>query len=182
MSKPLLISAFEPFEGRLKNQSMVVLENLQGKMIQKVTLPVEFQKGFDTLKSFCEQNQPSIILCLGEAADAVPRIEHVAINMMHARIPDNSGYQPELEPIIKSGPTSRTTQLDLEDLGNFLSKKGVLYQHSFHAGTYICNDLYYRMLSAFPEQRILFVHVSHREENLQTSIQTVQAILDYFKE
>jgi len=181
MSKSLLISAFEPFEKRLTNQTMVVLNHVHGSHLHKVILPVEFQHGFEQLKKHVETIQPDVVICLGEAGDASPRIEHIAMNMMHARIPDNKGYQPELTPILKGGPTSRTSLIPIENLAKFLSEKDVVFNHSFHAGTYVCNDLYYRMLSAFPEWMILFVHVSHRDENLTTSIKTIQAIIDYFQ-
>ena len=180
LSPHLLISGFEPFENRSENQSLQVLRVLQKVGYQTVSLPVLFRKAFETLKASIETSKPSVILSLGEASEPIPRLEHFALNMMHARIPDNHGYIPELTLIQPRGKTTLTSTVPIDELASYLEEKKVLYRHSFHAGTYVCNDLYYRTLMEYGHKEVVFVHVSHDPKDFLESLATVQAIVDFF--
>lgn len=182
MQSTLLVTGFEPFDGRAANQSQRLLNTLKKSGFRTLLLPVLFKDSFLKLEIEMTETPASVILCLGEANEAIPRLEHFGLNMMHARIPDNHGYIPELIKIQPHGKITRTTRVNLQDLADYLHEKGVSYRHSFHAGTYVCNDLYYRTLSAYPHQQVLFVHISHDEKDFDQSLQTVQAILDYFSQ
>jgi pyroglutamyl-peptidase len=178
----LLISGFEPFDSRDENQSLNLLSLLAKAGYNTVALPVLFKDAFLTLKQAVESQHPSIILCLGEANESIPRLEHFALNMMHARIPDNHGYIPELTPIQPRGKTTLSSRVQWDALTDYLDLKKASYRHSFHAGTYVCNDLYYRMLLEFKDKEILFIHVSHHSQDFSTSLHTVQAVVDFFTE
>jgi pyroglutamyl-peptidase len=180
LSPHLLISGFEPFENRSENQSFQVLRALQKAGYQTVSLPVLFRKAFETLKASIETNNPSVILSLGEGSEPIPRLEHFALNMMHARIPDNHGFIPELTLIQPRGKTTLTSTVPIDELASYLDEKKVLYRHSFHAGTYVCNDLYYRTLMEYGHKVVVFVHVSHDPKDFLESLATVQAIVDFF--
>ena len=180
LSPHLLISGFEPFENRSENQSLQVLKVLQKAGYQTVSLPVLFRKAFETLKASIETNNPSVILSLGEANESIPRLEHFALNMMHARIPDNHGFIPELTPIQPRGKTTITSTVNIDELASYLDEKKVIYRHSFHAGTYVCNDLYYRTLMEYGHKEVVFVHISHDPKDFLSSLATIQAIVDFF--
>jgi pyroglutamyl-peptidase len=181
--KKIILTAFESFNNRLENQSQNVLKALL-LTPQHVTayLPVVFEQSFHVLNPFIQHHKPHVIIALGEGPQPIPQIEHFAVNMMHARIPDNHGYQPELTKISTSSSTTLTGTIDFEKLADFLNAKGVSFQHSFHAGTYVCNDLYYRMLDAKLASNIVFVHVSHEEQYFQKSLETIQCLLTFFSE
>ena len=179
----IIITAFESFNNRAVNQSQRILNALSLSSHQvDVLLPVLFEHSFRKLEERVAQHEPHIIIALGEGPQPIPQIEHFAVNMMHARIPDNSGYQPELIKISKTGSTTLTGTINFEKLAQYLTKKGVLFHHSFHAGTYVCNDLYYRMLDAKLAKNIVFVHVSHDEQHFPKNLATIQCLLSYFSE
>lgn len=177
--KKILITAFEPFDGRQSNQSSLILSSLEeNPFIIKYYLPVQFQRAFDVLFEYVEREKPSMILCLGEGPKSVPQLEHFAVNMMHARIPDNAGYQPELTKISPTGSTTLTTTFDFEKIAQDLMMKEVPFQHSFHAGTYVCNDLYYRVLSHKLAPMIGFIHVSANPSDFLENKKTIQSIVE----
>ena len=67
----LLVTAFEPFNGRDINPSERILENLQapeGVTLIKELLPVEFEATTRILKELLKEYQPDVVVSLGQAA------------------------------------------------------------------------------------------------------------------
>ncbi|KAK6233296.1 hypothetical protein SCA6_003369 [Theobroma cacao] len=91
-------------------------------------------------------------------------IEHQAVNEATFRCPDEMGWKPQKEPIIRAdGGISRVqqTSLPVEEITKALAKKGYEVMTSDDAGRFVCNYVYYHSLR-FAEQngtKSLFVHV-----------------------
>ncbi|EOY11725.1 hypothetical protein QUC31_009334 [Theobroma cacao] len=91
-------------------------------------------------------------------------IEHQAVNEATFRCPDEMGWKPQKEPIIRAdGGISRVrqTSLPVEEITKALAKKGYEVMTSDDAGRFVCNYVYYHSL-CFAEQngtKSLFVHV-----------------------
>ena len=91
--------------------------------------------------------QPDAVVCLGQAsgrADITP--ERVAINVMDARIPDNSGNQPVDAPIREGGPAAYFSTLPVKAMVQAMKEAGAPASLSNTAGTFVCNDLMYGLL------------------------------------
>ena len=111
-----------------------------------------------------EELHPDVILCVGQAGgrDAITP-ELVGINLRHASIPDNAGNQPKDEPIIPGGDCAYFSTLPVRRMAEAVSAAGVQAQVSYSAGTYVCNDLLYTLLSHFrgSATRVGFIHIPY---------------------
>ena len=112
--------------------------------------------------------------------------ERVAINCMDARIADNTGFQPDEQPVIAGAPAAYFSTLPVKALTAAIREAGIPSEVSNSAGTFVCNALYYRVLHfAAQEQPRLgacFLHVPAMPEQVadgapcMTTEQTVRAI------
>ena len=85
----ILVTAFEPFNGRDINPSQLILEKLEtpeGVNLIKELLPVEFKATTVILKNLLKEHQPDIVLSLGQAGNRPEiSVERVAINLNNCR-------------------------------------------------------------------------------------------------
>ena len=161
----------------MTNQSFEVSRQFNHPHIKVLTLPVTFKKAFELLQDHLLKESYLGIIALGEGPNQVVHIEHVAMNMMHARIPDNLGFQPQLTPIDPSTPITLKTTLPLDVIAEALTNMKLPYSHSFHAGTYVCNDLLYRLLAAPISIPRGFIHVPNNPTQQPMSVAVVEAVI-----
>lgn len=153
--KKVLITAFEPFDQGLVNESMLVLEKLPQSLewtadgqqkqlqIEKVVLPVTFSSSRILLEEQLRLHQPDALLSLGLAKNRTElTFERVAINLIDARIPDNIGEQPIDVPCVEKGEIAYFTSLPIKPMIE-ASQKVVPSKISETAGTYVCNYIMY---------------------------------------
>ena len=166
--KKLLITAFEPFGGEDINASLLVLERLPEVIgdweITKQSVPVVFGKAAETVITKADEIKPDAILCLGQAAGrSKVTPEYVGINFRNARIPDNAGQQPLREAIVPDGPDAYFSTLPVFDMAEAIIKKDLPGEVSYSAGTYVCNDLLYRLLHHYSltgsDVAVGFIHI-----------------------
>lgn len=127
-------------------------------------LPCEFGRCGDRVASLMEELRPDLVICVGEAAGRRElSVERIAINVADARIPDNAGLQPIDEPIVPGGPAAYFTGLPIKAAASAARGAGVPAGVSQTAGTYVCNDVFYRLMhliaGKYPHVRGGFVHV-----------------------
>lgn len=166
----LLLTGFEPFDGETTNPSWQCLQGLPetmgGHRIYKLQLPVLFDDAANILADTLESLQPDAVICLGQAGGrAKISLEKVAINFRHARIPDASGFQPQNTAIAKEGPDAYFSTLPLFALQAAMNKNGIPACISYTAGTYVCNEIFYTLMSyAVRQKRPVqagFIHVPY---------------------
>ena len=123
------------------------------------------------LLSAIEETSPDAVLCVGVAGgrDAVTP-EVIGINLMNARIPDNAGAQPLMEPIAPGGPDGLFSTLPVREMAEAIQQAGIPARLSFSAGSYVCNNVLYSLLLWIKEARPGmvggFVHVPYAKEFL----------------
>lgn len=164
--KTILITGFEPFAGDAKNPSWQTVKELPDQIGQwqviKKEIPVTFADAQKQILKLIEQLNPDAVIATGynAAADRL-HLEYVALNLDHARIPDNNGQQPRQKPIEPGGPPARETRLPVFELEAKLEKEGVPAKVSFSAGTYVCNHVMYTLLSVCQKRNIPggFIHI-----------------------
>jgi pyroglutamyl-peptidase len=72
------------------------------------------------------------------------------------------------------------TKFPINELQDFLDKKEYPVKMSFSAGTYVCNNLYYKVLTEYPNLKSIFIHVPYFEHvNQDIQIQTIIDILKF---
>ncbi|MBO7196568.1 MAG: pyroglutamyl-peptidase I [Clostridia bacterium] len=166
--KRLLITGFEPFGGEQINPSWEAVcrlpSEINGYSLTKLLLPVVFGEAAETVIKAAAKIHPDVILCIGQAGgrNAITP-ELVGINLRHADIPDNSGYQPKDESISMDGSAAYFSTLPVRRISEAISAMGVPSQVSYSAGAYVCNDLLYTLLSHFSGSniRVGFIHIPY---------------------
>lgn len=167
----VLFTGFEAFGGESSNPSADAVLTLcaqdapPGIQWEAVVLPVEFSRSAVLLREAITQQEPDLVICVGQAGGRTAiSLEKVAINLIEARIPDNSGAQPSGEPVIAGTPTAYFTTLPVKALKQQLQQQGIPAQISYSAGTYVCNALMYQLmhqLSTTPRCRGGFIHIPY---------------------
>ena len=170
--KKLLITGFEPFGDDRINSSWEAVkrlpEQINGYLLTRMLLPVVFGESAEAVIKSTEELSPDVILCIGQAGgrNAITP-ELVGINLQHAKIPDNIGYMPNDEPVIKGGRTAYFSTLPVRKIAEAINSSKIPAQLSYSAGAYVCNDLLYRLLAEFEgsNTRVGFIHVPYLVEH-----------------
>lgn len=188
-----LITGFEPFAGDEINPTEELLRVLperlyfsaghssEGKTpsaderpktrikLRKQLLPVSGKAGWDSLKkaiddSLAQGDGPIVLIMTGLAAgrDRL-NLERFALNVRDYSIADNSGAQVLDSFVDPAEPDLLRTMVELPPLARTMNKAGYPCAVSNHAGTFICNELYFKALTYCRLQSrikaVLFMHV-----------------------
>ena len=118
-----------------------------------------------------EEHHPDIVLCVGQAGGrSNMTVEKIAVNLMDARIPDNRNQQPLDQAIAEDGENAYFAKLPVKAMVKAMKDAGIPASVSYSAGTYVCNDLMYRVLylidKKYPSMRGGFVHVPFLPEQV----------------
>ncbi len=172
----ILLTAFAPFGGDDLNASQEVLEALPGRVgdarIEKLLLPVSFRTAGGIAIAAAEKLQPDAIVCLGQAGGrGMITPERIAVNLMDTANPDNDGFCPTDEPVIRGGPAAYFSTLPVKAMAAAMQEAGVPAQLSNTAGTYVCNCLTYTLLhrtaAHCPALPCGFVHIPYLEHQIR---------------
>lgn len=166
----VLITGFDPFGGEKVNPAFEAVkllpDTIAGASIVKKEVPTVFGKAGDALEGFIREEEPEVVICIGQAggrSSICP--EKVAINLMDARIPDNQGNQPTDQPIKEDGENAYFATVPVKAMVNRIRKKGIPAVVSYSAGTFVCNEIMYRLLyllhKKHPDIRGGFIHVPY---------------------
>jgi len=164
----VLVTGFDPF-GEDKINPAYEAVKLLPPQIDKAEivieeLPTVFCKCGEVLLAAIKKHEPQIVICVGQAGGRSGiSIEKVAINLAEARIPDNDQMQPSGVPIVEGGPTAYFTNLPVKAMVANIKKNKIPSSISYTAGTFVCNDIMYRLLNMidtkFSGMRGGFIHV-----------------------
>ncbi|MCL2594824.1 MAG: pyroglutamyl-peptidase I, partial [Promicromonosporaceae bacterium] len=170
MTKKVLLTGFEPFDGAEVNESWEAVRLVAQSwptdgeaQLVIVCLPVTFDGAFAKVAEMIAENGPfDLILNTGlDARSASVKVERLAVNKADARIPDNAGFQPQEELLNESGLLELSVTLPVPELEERLRAADIPTEISFSAGTYVCNSVFYRVLAATAntETRAGFIHI-----------------------
>lgn len=169
----VLLTGFEPFGGETINPSWLAASALHGSRIAghrvvAVQLPTAFDASLKALRRALREHVPARVIAVGQAGGREQMsLERVAINLIDARIPDNTGVRPIDLPVVDGGPDAYFATLPLKALLHALHNRGVPAVISYTAGTYVCNYVFYALMHALrAKPRVLggFVHVPYLPE------------------
>lgn len=173
----VLVTGFDPFGGEAVNPAYEAVKNLPdviaGAQIIKLEIPTVFGKGADvTIKQMSILN-PDVVINVGQAGGrAQICMEKVAINLQEARIEDNEGNQPVNKPVREGGETAYFATIPVKAMTENLKNHGIPAGVSYTAGTYVCNDVMYRIAHYIQTQRLSaksgFIHVPYAAEQVIT--------------
>lgn len=179
-SARILLTGFVPFSKHGVNASERVVRALaarppEGVVLETLVLPVVFGEAFARVRERLDAGPPlDAVVLTGMAARATRvRLERVALNLADAESfargrrpvprPDNAGRAPVDEAIESGGPLARGATVDVKRLGRALLAQGLPVELSLSAGSYVCNDVYYRTLAHLAGRQggpgCVFVHL-----------------------
>jgi pyroglutamyl-peptidase len=172
--KRILITAFEPFDGRTKNASAEAVKALMQETIPaniEITvclLPVETITAPEQVLRAINDRQPDYVVSLGEAKRDSVCIETVAYNERKFTIPDNAGFLLDGK-IVPDAATSYVATLPVEAMLHAIARTGVQVRLSDDAGRYLCNEVMYSVLHDLTHRDQApvpagFIHVPHLPE------------------
>lgn len=145
----VLVVGFEPFDDEPTNPSMLIARRLDGESVGGhdvvgAVLPVTFADAPVALADLLQQHGPRLIIALGQAGGRNEMaLERIAINLVDARIPDNSGLQPLDTPVLDGGPDAYFSSLPVKAIKSRLDALGIPCALSLSAGTFVCNQVFY---------------------------------------
>ena len=173
----VLLTAFEPFRGRVKNGSEEILNILEEKNIpevQYVKVPVSYDEAFKAVEKRILIEKPDFIIALGESQREALYFEALAFNQMHSKSSDNSGQIYELMTIDQQKSWILESHWNINELNGFFKESPYPFDISFHAGTYVCNRLYFDLLvnEEKYKYRACFIHCPLYKSCEETKAQT----------
>lgn len=170
-TKVAIIAGFEPFAEFDKNPSGQAVAHLEqfcaGFEAEALVLPVCCGPGWQMLKESVDKLQPDATYAVVMAGLASTRkgieVERFALNCKDYRIPDNGAHQWTGEEIVDGAPAAIRSSTVEPALLEQLRKNGLQCGISNHAGTFVCNELYYRALHNWQDAPrcagVVFAHV-----------------------
>lgn len=169
--KRLLITGFDPFGGADINPSWEAVKHLPDQIgdwqVTKLEIPTVFGLAAQTVLDVAHKLQPDAIICVGQAGgrDAVTP-EVFGANLRHARIADNAGNQPLVQPIEQGAPATYASTLPVRDMVRAVRQEGLPCRLSYSAGRFVCNDVLYTLLHHYRDTdiKVGFVHVPYLPE------------------
>lgn len=176
----VFLCGFEPFGGIPYNPSETLVREFEKRkspyrdnleLITKV-LPTEFLRSAEIVKEIVLQQSPDLIFLFGvsEMARHIT-FEQIATNVADSSLPDNAGSIRNGEQITKSGPVAYQTNYAIRQTMHYLADQGIKTAISYHAGTYVCNYLYYSVLHFLSQKNIttqcVFIHIPYQYKKKQ---------------
>lgn len=188
----VIVTGFNPFGSYSANPSQEAVLELPDIVkfddkspevrVAKLILPTCCLEAFQTLSGEVAASQDeSFALVLSGVAGSQDKIclERFALNVRDFRMPDNNGHIWDEEHIELDGPDALRTRVPLKDLCQHLKNAGFACDISNHAGTFVCNETYYRSLFSWQDnpncRGILFVHVPAYESYSPSNSESIEA-------
>lgn len=177
MEPIVLITGFEPFGGETVNPSWEAVQRLPDKIggftLRKLQIPTVFEAAAQKVLGEAERCQPRVILSVGQAGgrkEITP--ERIGVNLRRAAIRDNAGNRPKGERIVMNGPDGIFSTCPVEAMAEAVREAGLPGRVSDSAGTFVCNDVLYTLLSHYAGADTLvgFVHVPFLPEQGSPSL------------
>lgn len=160
--KKILLTGFEPFGGQALNPSEKLVSALMVSRgdVEGLILPVSFAESFRAFQSRFDPEMFHAVVMLGQAVGRrAVSLERVALNWQQSRGGDEDSRPANVGRIRPDGVEAVIVDLPLEEWQRQLSSIGEV-EVSLSAGAYVCNYLYYCVLSELVgKMPVLFVHV-----------------------
>lgn len=184
-----LLTGFDPFGGAAVNPTELLVNAMPALLqsschdtaaqpqridLQRAVLPTAARAGWDKLKASIDaalaiSDDPVLIVMTGLASGSDRlQIERFALNVRDYAVPDNAGETAQDQVIDLSKPDLIRTMAPLPQLREAVLQQGYPCRISNHAGTFICNELYFKAMAYVRHNPqvagIVFVHVPTLEQ------------------
>lgn len=147
----ILLTGFEPFGPHDSNPSERIVQKLREEAHSRpsihlfpAVLPTQYAAAGTQIRRWIRRLRPAAVVCLGLAAsrDTIS-LERAALNLDDDLLPDTAGEVRRGRRILPNGPAAYWSTLPLERMRQALERLGIPSSLSNHAGTYVCNHVFY---------------------------------------
>jgi len=170
--KKTLIYGFDDFGKYKENPSNSLVKQIinLNNQIQSIILPVA-DNAWRMLEKEIDKTKPEIIIGFGVSPGrAKISVEIIAINKRHNSNPEDYKKLSENEPIIEDNQLAQETNFNAKKLIEFLKKENIPADYSFNPGTFICNAVYYQLLTNIKTKnnnlKTIFIHIPLEKEEI----------------
>lgn len=147
----ILLTGFKPFTDvhinpteRLMNLVSKSAEQFPNALIKTLVLDTDYEICEQQLYHAIESFIPDVILSFGVSfATGEIKLERIAVNIDDSKSLDNGGNQRAGQKIVDDGPVGYWATIPVEEMYKALKDAGIPVRISNHAGTYVCNHLFY---------------------------------------
>jgi len=169
----VLVTGFEEFGDEPVNPSRMLVRELDGQVLGRAqvygfALPVSYSRVRRAVRYLLEDIDPDIVLSFGLSPQrTVVSVERIALNYAYSRMPDNDGVVLNHKKIVENGPIALESTINVFKTTELFLENGVPAIVSYHAGTFLCNYVFYLMLyySINNKRKVGFIHIpyTHRD-------------------
>jgi pyroglutamyl-peptidase len=166
--KIILLTGFEPFDKHAVNSSWVAVSALDGKIIcgRRVVarlLPVEFRKPLRMVERAICELKPELVIGFGLRDRPQIGVERAAVNLNKQITKKGKTKIIRWHRTRRDGPVGYYPTIPVEKIERALRRAKLPVELSAHAGTYICNHIFYGTLDYLSRKKLDipcgFVHV-----------------------
>lgn len=157
----ILVTGFEAFSDHGANPTAWLADRLSGTPgVAAATLPVTWEGSVARFAELAERHRPRAAIAFGLSfgTDRL-EVERVALNLDEADAPDNAGERRRGTEIAPGAPAALWSGLPVDAIVDALRAEGLPAAASAHAGTYVCNHLFFSARWRWPGLPMGFVHV-----------------------
>ena len=179
--KKVLVTGFDPFGGERINPAWEAVrclpERIGENCLQKMQIPTVFGTAAECVLVRAAELHPDAILCVGQAGGrSAVTPEMAALNLQYASIADNAGQMPQDVPVIAGAPAAYFATLPVRIMASAIRDAGLSGAVSYSAGTFVCNDLLFRLLHHFHKTAtgVGFVHVPYLPEQAKSGAPSME--------
>jgi len=171
MDRAVVLTGFEPFDGFQVNPSWEAVKAFENRKvgssnIKVFKIPLIFKEIKPTITKIIRDENPEVMISLGQSYRPVISLEKIAINyvdLTEATVLYNCDTRPRDEILEPNAPMAYFTKLSTRKILNRLREHNIPAEISYSAGTFGCNQLFYTMMHILHSERLDipagFIHV-----------------------
>lgn len=163
----VLLTGFEAWGNQKRNSSGEAVRLLlqrppRGVDLRGEVLPTEFRESGRRIAAAIDRERPDALVMTGLAPTRKKiGLEAIALNVDHTEEADVAGERPWRRAIARGGWVLEST-LPIDALHRRLKAAKIPVSISYHAGTYVCNHVFFVARHHAPRLAAGFVHVPPR--------------------
>lgn len=180
--RKVLLTGFEPFHDQQVNESSQVVKEIlnsgiEGVQISHRILTVDLAGSTVPSKILGFEKFDAVVLLGLSRKSNIIQLERYARNKISMKFPDNSGRKLDNEIIQNNSPNTIETTVSIHTFDEeFDSDDDV--EWSIDAGSFVCNETYFRTLASNSGTPILFIHLPKADRvNLERQIEVVSTAI-----
>ena len=174
----ILVTGFSVFPGAPENPTAWAIAELErakwqpdGARLSPHVLPVRYDLWDAAFAGLLARERPDAVVAFGLSAKATGfTLEATARNRIGPGRLDSAGASPSSDRIHETGPATRPSRLPLDEIAAALARQDIPHAPSDDAGDYVCNLLFYRLMTHVAAARrpeiAGFIHVPYLDEQL----------------